>query len=105
MKEGTYVKCHSGGLRSGKKELQHKIDKLKIPSFDGKKMTTRAWVHHLHTYLILKLSMTKEEAINFASLYFDGDALEWCHHGISNQGYSSITSFEEFTRWLVKRFI
>lgn len=95
---------HSGGSRSGKKELQHKIDKLKIPSFDGKKMTARAWVHQLQTYLILNPNVIEEEAINFASLHFDGDVLEWWHHGMSNQGYGSITSFEEFTRWLVKRF-
>lgn len=45
VKEGTHGQHHSGGSRSGKKELKHKIDKLQIPSFDGKKMIARAWVH------------------------------------------------------------
>lgn len=103
MKEGTHGQRHSGGSRSGK-ELQHKISKLQVPSFDGKKMTTRAWVHQLQKYLVLNPSMTEEEAINFSSLHFDGDALEWWRHGMSNQGYKSITSFEEFTRRLMKRF-
>lgn len=103
VKEGMHGQRHSGGLRSGK-ELQHKIGKLQIPSFDGKKMTIRVWVHQLQTYLVLNPSMTEEEAINFASLHFDGDALEWWRHGMSNQGYGSITSFKEFTRQLVKKF-
>lgn len=67
-------------------------------------MIARAWVHQLQTYLVLNPSMTEEEAINFASLHFDGDALEWWHHGMSSEGHGSITSFEEFTRQLVKRF-
>lgn len=75
---------HSTGSWNGKKELQHKINKMQIPYFNGKKMTIRAWVHQLQTYLILNLSMIEEEAINFTSLYFDKDALEWWHHGMSN---------------------
>lgn len=72
--------------------------------YDGKKMTTRAWLHGLQTYFILILNMVEEDAIHFASLHFEGDALEWWQHEVINEGYSLITSFDELVRQLVKRF-
>lgn len=48
--------------------------------------------------------MMEEEAIDFASLHLEGDALEWWHHGIANQDYANIITFKEFTRRLVRRF-
>jgi len=48
--------------------------------------------------------MMEEEAINFASLHLEADTLEWWLHGMLSQGYAHITTFEEFTRKLVKRF-
>jgi len=71
---------------------------MQVPTFDGKKMTARAWVHQLQTYFVLNPSMMEEEAINFASLHLEGDALEWWCHGMVSQGYAHITTFEEFTK-------
>lgn len=48
--------------------------------------------------------MIEEDVINFVSLHFEGDALEWWYHGMSNEDYRYITSFEEFIRLLAKRF-
>lgn len=42
--------------------------------------------------------------IYFTSLHFEGDSLEWWQHGVISQGYSLIYSFDEFSKWLVKRF-
>lgn len=68
------------------------------------KMTARAWLHLLQKYFTLNPSMVEEDAIHFASLHLEGDALEWWQHGVISQGYSLITSFDEFVRRLAKRF-
>lgn len=45
--------------------------------------------------------MVEEDAIHFSPLHFEGDALEWLQHGMIIQGYSLITSFDDFARgWL-----
>lgn len=72
--------------------------------FDGKKMMVKEWLHQLQTYFTLNLSMVEEDAIKFASLHLEGDALEWWQHGVISQGYALITSFNEFIRSIVKRF-
>lgn len=48
--------------------------------------------------------MVEEEAINFASLHLEVNALNSWHHGMVSQGYAHITMFKEFTRRTVKRF-
>lgn len=87
-----------------KKDLHHKINKMQVQMFDGKKMTARAWLHQLQTYFTQSPNMVEEDAIHFASLHFEGDTLERWQHVVISQGYSLITSFDEFARRLVKRF-
>ena len=48
--------------------------------------------------------MLEEDEVNFASLHLKGDALEWWRHGMVSQGYSHISTFDEFARRVVKRF-
>lgn len=48
--------------------------------------------------------MVEEDAIHFACLHFEGDALEWWQHVVIGEDYSNITSFDEFARRLGKRF-
>lgn len=84
-------------------DLQHKVNKMQIPMFDGTRMTARAWFHQLQTYFILNPSM-EEDTTHFASLHLEGDALEWWRHGMVSQGYSHISTFDEFARRLAKRF-
>jgi len=72
--------------------------------YDGKKMTTRAWLHQLQTYFTLNPNMEEEEVIYFVTLHFKGDALEWWQHRMIRKGYVDISSFDEFSRNLVKRF-
>jgi len=58
----------------------------------------------LQTYFTLNPSMVEEDAMHFASLHLEGDALEWWWYGTVSQGYSLITTFDEFARRVVKRF-
>lgn len=67
-------------------------------------MTGRACLHQLQTYFTLNPSMVEEDAIHFASLHLEGDAQEWWRNGMISQGYSLITTFDEFGRRLAKRF-
>lgn len=48
--------------------------------------------------------MVEEDANHFASLQFEGDAIEWWKNGMIIQDYSYIASFDEFCWRLVKRF-
>jgi hypothetical protein len=81
-----------------------KVGKLTIPSFDGSsKCIAKAWVQKLDTYYNLN-RMTEIEAINFATLHFEGEAHEWWHHGLVMFGDSHITSYREFTERLMDRF-
>lgn len=72
--------------------------------YDGQKLTARAWLYQLQTYFTLSPNLVEEDAIHFASLHFEGDALEWWRHGVISQNYFNITFFDEFARRLVKRF-
>lgn len=72
--------------------------------YDGKKMTTSAWLYQLKTYFTLSPNMLEEDAIHFASLHFEWDALEWWQHGVIGKDYSHISSFDEFAQRLVKQF-
>lgn len=69
---------NSSSLWDDKKDFEHKISKMQVQMFDGKKMMARAWLHQLQTYFTLRPNMMEEDAIYFSSLHFEGDALEWC---------------------------
>jgi len=72
--------------------------------YDGNQMNTKAWLHQLQNYFILSPNMVEEDVIYFTSLHFESDALKWWYHGVIIHDYSLITSFNEFARWMVKRF-
>ena len=44
------------------------------------------------------------EAINIATLHFEGEAHDWWFHGLSTLGHANVTTYSEFTRRLVERF-
>ena len=48
--------------------------------------------------------MTEGDAIQFAILHLEGTTHDWWHHGLVTQGHQNITSYEEFSQKLVKRF-
>jgi len=54
-----------------------KINKMHVHMYDEKWMITRAWLYQLQTYFTLSPNMVEEDAIHFASLHFEGDALKW----------------------------
>ena len=82
------MKHKNKGQRGYNNELQRKIGKLSIPYFDGSgKITTRAWVQKLETYLQLN-PMMEDEAIKYVALHFEGIALEWWHHGQITLGHN-----------------
>jgi hypothetical protein len=60
------------------------------------KMTTRAWVQKLDTYLQLN-PMREMEAIKFSTLYLDGKAHDWWCHGLTTLSHNQIVSHTEFT--------
>jgi hypothetical protein len=82
----------------------HKVGKLTIPSFDGSsKCTAIAWVQKLDTYYKLN-QMTETEAISFSTLHLEGEAHEWCHHGLVMLDHNHITSYRDFTERLIYKF-
>jgi hypothetical protein len=48
--------------------------------------------------------MTKTEAINFTTLYLEGQTHEWWHHGLMTLSHSHITSYREFMERIMDRF-
>ena len=48
--------------------------------------------------------MTESNALQFAILHLEGTAHDWWHHGLITQGHQNITSYEEFSQKLIKRF-
>ena len=80
------------------------MGKLNIPNFDGSsKSTARAWVQKLDTYFQLN-QMIEADTIKLSTLHLDGEAHEWWYHGLVTLGHSSVTSYLDFTQWLVERF-
>lgn len=92
------------GGRNQNFELRKKVGKLSLPYYDASgKMTARAWVQKVDTYLQLN-PMPEDEAIKYAAMHLDGVAYEWWHHGMVTLGHNQITSYEEFTERLIERF-
>lgn len=86
------------------RDLKHKVNKLSIPNFDGSgKISAQAWIQKLNTYLNLS-PMTEDDAVQFAILHLEGLAHEWWYHGTLTQGHDGITTYDEFTQKLIKRF-
>ncbi|XP_059066288.1 uncharacterized protein LOC131857619 [Cryptomeria japonica] len=86
------------------RDLKHKVNKLSIPNFDGSgKISAQAWIQKLNTYLNLS-PMTENDAVQFAILHLEGLAHEWWYHGTLTQGHDGITTYDEFTQKLIKRF-
>ena len=74
------------GGRNQNFELRKKVGKLSLLYYDASgKMTARAWVQKVDTYLQLN-PMLEEEAIKYAAIHLDGPAHEWWHHGMGNLG-------------------
>jgi hypothetical protein len=74
-----------------------KVGKMTIPSFDGSSScSAQACVQKLDIYFKLN-QMIESKAISFATLYLEGEALEWLHHGLLTLGHNRITSYLEFT--------
>ncbi|XP_057871152.1 uncharacterized protein LOC131077629 isoform X1 [Cryptomeria japonica] len=86
------------------KDIQHKVSKLSLPTFDGSgEVTAQAWVQKLDTYLSLS-PMTEDEAIKFAILHFNGIAHEWWQHELIVQGHPSMVTYADFAQRLIDRF-
>lgn len=86
------------------KGLQHKVNKVSLPNFDGSgKLTAHAWLQKLNTYFTLS-PMTEENALQFAILHLEGATHEWWHNGLVSLGHQSINSYGEFSQKLTNRF-
>jgi hypothetical protein len=48
--------------------------------------------------------MTKVEAINYATLHLEGEAINWWYNGLVTLGHAKITSYVDFTQSLMHRF-
>lgn len=49
LKGGVHGQRPSIGSRDERRDLQYKISKVQVPTFDGKKMVVRAWVYQLQS--------------------------------------------------------
>ena len=77
---------------------------MTLAHFDGSdRVTARAWVHKLDTYLLLHL-MIEEDAIKFAVLHLDGVAHNWWYHGLASLHHDYIISYQEFVDRLIECF-
>ncbi|KAH9293543.1 hypothetical protein KI387_041248, partial [Taxus chinensis] len=86
------------------RDLQHVTNKVTLSTFDGSgKISARAWIHKLDTYLTLK-PMREQEAIQFATLHLEGVAYDWWHHGLVTQGHELLQSYRDFSERLIARF-
>ena len=48
--------------------------------------------------------MIEIDAIKLATLHLDGESHEWWYHGLVALGHNTITSYPDFTTWLIERF-
>lgn len=93
-----------GGQGTQNYELQRTIGRMYFPTFDGTaKCTARAWVEKMDTYFQLNW-IVKQEAIKMAVLHLEGEAHDWCFHGLTTLGHAQIVSYEDFTRRMVEHF-
>ena len=77
---------------------------MTLEHFDGiGRVTTRAWIHKLDTYLALH-PMSEVDAIRFRVLHLDGAAHDWWYHGLVFLQHDQITSYQEFVDRLIERF-
>ena len=75
-----------------------------MPMFDGSSNSSaKAWVEKMDIYFQLN-QMAETEAIQVATLHLDGEAQDWWFHGMFILGHSTMTTYAEFTRRLIKRF-
>ena len=85
-------------------ELQKTVGRLTIPNFEGTRgCSTRIWVQKLDICFHLN-PMTKTDAIKLATLHLDGEAHEWCYHGLVTLGHNTISSYSDFTKRLMEQF-
>lgn len=85
-------------------ESQQVTNKLTLPTFDGSgKMTARAWIHKVDTFLSLK-TMTEFEALKYATLHLDGAAHDWWMHDMITLQHNQVTTYQEFVDKLIERF-
>ena len=95
---------HRKEKRHQNQDFRSKVNKVTLPNFDGsKKLTAHAWLQKLNTYLTLS-PMTEEDALQFAILHLEDTTHDWWHQGLITQGHQNITSYEEFSQKLIKRF-
>ena len=77
---------------------------MTLPNYDGsEKLMAHTWLQKLNTYFTL-CPMMDEDPLQFAILHLEGTAHDWWHHGLVTQGHQNITSYEEFSQKLIKRF-
>ena len=70
---------------------------------DQKKLMARAWLQKLNTYFTLS-PMMEEDSLQFTILHLEGTTHDWWNYGLITQGHQNITSYEEFSQKLIKRF-
>lgn len=83
---------------------QQDVGRFFLSTFDGSpKCSVRAWVEELVTYLH-QHQVSQEEAIRVASLHLEVRAYAWWFYESSSLYDGNISTYERFTRKLVKRF-
>ena len=48
--------------------------------------------------------MTEGDALQFTILHLEGTTHDWWHHGVITPGHQNITSYEQFSQKIIKRF-
>ena len=80
------------------------MENVTIPSFDGSsKMFASAWLQKLSVYFQLN-PMVEEDALKMAILHVEGEASDWCFHGLRTLGHDQILYYEGFSNALMERF-
>ena len=61
------------------------------------------WIQKLYAHFQLN-PMVEEDALKMAILHIEGEANRWWFHGINTLVHDHISSYEYFSKALVKRF-
>ena len=77
---------------------------MTLPYFDGtSNCSESSWIQKRDTYFQLN-PMVERDAINFAALHIDGEAIDWWFHGMKILGHGQVVTYGEFIRKLTERF-
>ena len=80
------------------------MGEVTIPSFDGSsQIYASAWLQKISVYFQLN-PIVEEDALKMDILHIEGEASDWCSHGLITLLHDQILSYEGFSNALMDIF-